>query len=56
MNFTNKGIELEMGYQTDHVGPVRFQMSFNISTYRNRVNFIDGLDSAFIQGGQFGSN
>lgn len=55
MNFTNKGIELEMGYN-NHVGPVRFQMSFNIATYRNKVNFIDGLDSAFIQGGQFGSN
>jgi TonB-linked SusC/RagA family outer membrane protein len=55
MNFTNKGLELEMGYN-QHIGPVRFEMSFNIATYRNKVNYIDGLDSAFIQGGQFGSN
>lgn len=55
MNFTNKGVELEMGYN-NHIGPVRFEMSFNIATYRNKVNYIDGIDSTFIQGGQFGSN
>jgi TonB-linked SusC/RagA family outer membrane protein len=55
MNFTNRGVELELGYN-QHIGKVRFEMSFNIATYRNRVNFIDGLDSAFFQGGQFGSN
>lgn len=55
MNFTNKGVELELGYN-QHIGKVRFEMSFNIATYRNRVNYIDGLDSTFIQGGQFGSN
>ncbi len=55
MDFTNKGVELEMGY-TNHIGPARFDMSFNISTYRNRVNYIDGIDSSYIQGGQFGSN
>jgi TonB-linked SusC/RagA family outer membrane protein len=55
MNFTNKGVELEMGYNS-RIGDLRFDMSFNISTYRNRVNYIDGQDSAFIQGGQFGSN
>jgi TonB-linked SusC/RagA family outer membrane protein len=55
MNFTNKGVELEMGYNS-HIGSLRFDMSFNIATYRNNVNFIDGLDSAFIQGGVFGSN
>ena len=55
MNFTNKGVELELGYN-QHIGPVRFDMSFNIATYRNRVNHIDGRDSTFLQGGQFGSN
>ena len=55
MNFTNKGVELEMGYNS-RIGDLRFEMSFNIATYRNRVNYIDGQDSAFIQGGQFGSN
>jgi TonB-linked SusC/RagA family outer membrane protein len=55
MNFTNKGLELELGYN-DHIGKIRFEMSFNIATYRNKVNYIDGLDSTFIEGGQFGSN
>jgi len=55
MNFTNKGVELEMGYN-QHIGKLRFEMAFNIATYRNNVNYIDGLDSAFIQGGVYGSN
>ena len=55
MNFTNKGVELEMGYN-QHIGKLRFEMSFNIATYRNNVNYIDGLDSAFFQGGVYGSN
>ncbi len=55
MNFTNKGVELELGYN-DHIGKLRFEMSFNIATYRNKVNYIDGLDSSYLQGGQFGSN
>ncbi len=52
-NFTNKGIELEMGYNNQVSDRCGFQMSFNISTYRNKVNYINGLDSTFIQGGQF---
>jgi len=55
MNFTNKGIELELGYN-GHIGQLRFDMGFNIATYRNRVNYINGIDSTFIQGGVFGSN
>jgi TonB-linked SusC/RagA family outer membrane protein len=55
MNFTNKGVELELGYN-DHIGKLRFEMSFNIATYRNKVNYIDGLDSSYLEGGQFGSN
>jgi TonB-linked SusC/RagA family outer membrane protein len=54
MNFTNKGIELELGYN-NHIGKLRYEMGFNIATYRNRVNYIDGLDSAFIAGGAYGS-
>jgi len=54
MNFSNKGIELEMGY-SDHIGPVRFDMSFNIATYRSRVNFIDGVLGDSIAGGYYGS-
>jgi len=55
MNFTNRGVELELGYN-QHIGKLRFEMSFNVATYRNRVNYIDGHDSTFLQGGQFGSN
>ncbi len=55
MDFTNKGLELELGY-TGHIGKLKYDMGFNISTYRNRVNYINGIDSTYIQGGQFGSN
>jgi TonB-linked SusC/RagA family outer membrane protein len=55
MDFTNKGVELELGYN-GHIGQLRYDMNFNISTYRNRVDYINGVDSTYIQGGQFGSN
>lgn len=55
MNFSNKGIELELGYHSK-VGEVHYDMGFNITTDKNRVNYIDGLPGAFIQGGLFGSN
>jgi TonB-linked SusC/RagA family outer membrane protein len=54
MNFTNKGIELELGYN-GNIGKLRYEMGFNLATYRNRVNYIDGLDSAYIPGGYYGS-
>jgi TonB-linked SusC/RagA family outer membrane protein len=55
MNFSNKGLELELGYKS-HIGQVNYDMGFNISTDKNRINYIDGLPGAFIQGGQYGSN
>ncbi len=55
MNFSNKGIELELGYNT-RIGDVKISMNGNITTDKNRVNYIDGLPGAFIQGGQYGSN
>ncbi|MDB5133857.1 MAG: TonB-dependent receptor, partial [Mucilaginibacter sp.] len=55
MNFSNKGIELELTYKT-HIGDVKFDMGGNITTDKNNVNYIDGLSGAFIQGGQYGSN
>ena len=54
MNFTNKGVELELGYN-EHIGALRFDMGFNIATYRNRVNYIDGLQGDSIAGGYYGS-
>jgi TonB-dependent starch-binding outer membrane protein SusC len=55
MNFSNKGIELELGYKT-HIGDVKIDMNGNITTVTNRVNYIDGLPGSFLQGGQYGSN
>ncbi len=55
MNFSNKGIELELGYHSK-IGQVHYDMGFNITTDQNRVNYIDGLPGAFIQGGVYGSN
>jgi TonB-dependent starch-binding outer membrane protein SusC len=54
MNFSNKGVELELGYG-GRVGPVRFDMNFNFSTYRNKVTYIDGVPSTHIDGGAVGS-
>ena len=56
MHFTNKGVELELGYNGHITRDFSWDMSFNISTYRNKVVYIDGLDSAYIEGGEFGSN
>lgn len=55
MNFSNKGIELELGYNS-HIGDVKYDMAFNITTDKNRVNYINGLSGTFLQGGQYGSN
>ncbi len=55
MNFSNKGIELELGYHSK-IGEVHYDMGFNITTDQNKVNYIDGQPDAFIQGGVFGSN
>jgi TonB-linked SusC/RagA family outer membrane protein len=55
MNFSNKGIELELAYHSK-IGQVHYDMGFNISTDKNRINYINGLPGAFIQGGQYGSN
>jgi hypothetical protein len=55
MNFTNKGIELEMTYADKISRAFRFDMSFNIATYRNKVNYIDGVAGTYIPGGSYGS-
>ena len=54
MNFSNKGVELELGYN-EHIGAVRFDMGFNIATYRSRVDYIDGILGDSISGGAYGS-
>ncbi len=54
MNFSNKGVELELGYN-GHAGQLRYEMNLNFSTYRNRVNYIDGGVNSHLDGGYVGS-
>jgi len=50
MSFTNKGIELELGFKSAHKNNNAFQfdMNFNISSYKSNVDFIDGDSATFI--------
>jgi TonB-linked SusC/RagA family outer membrane protein len=45
MSFSNKGIELELGFSGGHAKGLTYDMSFNISTYRSNIDYING-DSA----------
>ena len=53
MNFTNKGIELELGYTSPKGTELRYDANFNIATYRNNVDYIDGDSATFILGGLY---
>ena len=53
MNFTNKGIELELGYTSLKNRSVSYDVNFNFSTYRNNVDYIDGDPNTFILGGLY---
>lgn len=50
MSFTNKGVELELNFNGVEKGAGKFNydMSFNISTYKNRVDYIDGDSATYI--------
>ncbi len=52
MQFSNKGIELEMGYN-NHIGAVKYDMNFNVSTYRNNVDYISDDKTAHIDGNAY---
>jgi TonB-linked SusC/RagA family outer membrane protein len=52
MQFSNKGIELELGYN-NHFGDVGYDVSFNIATYRNNVNYISNDSVAHIDGNSY---
>ena len=52
MKFSNKGIELELGY-TGNVGKLRYEMDFNIATYRNKVLYIDEDTAAHLDGDSY---
>jgi hypothetical protein len=50
MKFSNKGMELELGYNNT-LGDVRYEMNFNIATYRNKVLRTDDFNTPLIDGG-----
>jgi TonB-linked SusC/RagA family outer membrane protein len=50
MRFSNKGVELELGYSSPQIGRWRFEMNGNISTYRNKVLYISGSPSDYTLG------
>jgi TonB-dependent starch-binding outer membrane protein SusC len=52
MEFSNKGIELELRYN-DHIGPVTFEANFNIATYRNNVKYISSDTAAHLDGNAY---
>lgn len=53
MNFVNKGVELELGYAGNQSGELKYNVNFNISTYRNEVTYINGGDKDFIPGDSY---
>ena len=53
MQFSNKGLELELGYN-NKIGPIGYDMNFNISTYRNNVDYISNDSAAHIDA-EYGS-
>ncbi|MEP7142373.1 MAG: TonB-dependent receptor [Ferruginibacter sp.] len=52
MEFSNKGMELEIGYN-NQIGNVKYDMNFNIATYRNNVNYISSDSAAHIDGNAY---
>lgn len=53
MNFTNKGIEIELGYYGKSGKNFSYDVNFNLATYRNNVTYIDGRPETFIPGGLY---
>ena len=53
MNFTNKGIEIELGYLSPKGTKLGYEINFNFATYRNNVTYIDGRPGTFIPGGLY---
>ncbi|MEO5891533.1 MAG: SusC/RagA family TonB-linked outer membrane protein [Ferruginibacter sp.] len=54
MQFSNKGLELELGYNSS-IGDVKYDMNFNVATYRNNVDYISNDNAAHIDGGSYGA-
>jgi len=52
MQFSNKGIELELGYR-NRLGQVSYDMNFNVATYKNNVDHISDDPTAHIDGNAY---
>ncbi len=52
MQFSNKGIEWELGYN-NKIGSLSYDMNFNIATYRNNVDYISRDSTAHIDGNSY---
>ncbi|MBX2923568.1 MAG: TonB-dependent receptor [Chitinophagaceae bacterium] len=53
MKFTNKGIEIELGYRGPDKGLIKYDVNFNLGTYKNNVKYIDGDPKSFLLGGLY---
>ncbi len=52
MQFSNKGIELELGYN-NKIGDFSYEANFNIATYRNNVDYISRDSTAHLDGNSY---
>jgi hypothetical protein len=52
MKFSNKGVELEVGYKNNE-GEFNYELNFEIATYRNNVDYIDGDPSTHLDGNSY---
>lgn len=51
MTFSNKGIELELGFRSANRSQLRYDMNFNIASYRSNVKYINEDSTSFLDGG-----
>jgi TonB-linked SusC/RagA family outer membrane protein len=52
MKFSNKGIEIEFGYN-NNISDFNYELNFDVSTYRNNVDYIDGDPKSKLDGGAY---
>lgn len=52
MRFSNKGVELELGYNNS-IGQLKYDVNFNIATYRNKVEYLNQDSVAHLDGNSY---
>jgi TonB-linked SusC/RagA family outer membrane protein len=52
MKFSNKGIEIELGYN-NNFNELNYEVSFDISTYKNNVDYLDGDPNSHLDGAAY---